>query len=223
MLDRYAVTNRDFRFFVRGGGYQQEVLWAPSIWHRVSEFVDSTGSTSPRSWRHASYPADADQLPVVGVSWFEADAYARWVGKRLPTNAEWVKAAVWPAVTETGRPVQRRFPWGNAPDLERANLWSSGLNQPVAVSDFPAGDSAGGVHQLFGNVWEWTASPLELWLDGDVVEFDEPCQSIRGGAFDTYFDLHLDGQAQSGENPIGRRHNIGFRCAVSACDIVVKG
>jgi iron(II)-dependent oxidoreductase len=90
------------------------------------------------------------------------------------------------------------------------------------VTEFASGASAGGVLQLIGNVWEWTASPFQLWIDDTPAEFDEAYQSVRGGAYDTYFELHADCQAQSGESPLGRKHNIGFRCAVSACDLVFE-
>jgi iron(II)-dependent oxidoreductase len=156
----------------------------------------------------------------VGVCWYEAAAYARWIGKRLPTDAEWVKAASWP-VAIAGHPLlQRRYPWGEAVDRTRANLWGSGPGRPVPVDEFPGGVSVGGVQQLIGNVWEWTADPLAVEEDGDG-ELASPAhemKSLRGGAYDTYLDCQATCHYQSGDDALTRKHNIGFRCAISLCD-----
>src|SRR5512146_2508549 len=105
-----------------------------------------------RYWTHGSYdPAKADH-PVVGVSWHEAAAYARWVGKRLPTDAEWVKAGSWPMSLSGLGITQRRFPWGNVMDPDRANLWGSGPGATVSVDRHADGASVGGHYQLIGNV-----------------------------------------------------------------------
>ena len=85
-LDRYPVTNAQYHQFVRHGGYEQMAIWDPEIWPAVLDFVDTTGHAGPRFWRDGRYPRGEDHHPVVGVSWYEAAAYARWVGKRLPTR-----------------------------------------------------------------------------------------------------------------------------------------
>jgi hypothetical protein len=91
---------------------------------------------------------------VVHVSWFEADAYARWAGKRLPTEAEWEKAASWDPSTGT----KRLYPWGDdPPDGARANLDQLAF-RPTEVGAYPAGASAYGSLGMIGDVWEWTAS-----------------------------------------------------------------
>ena len=221
-LDRYAVTNRQFYEFVAGGGYEQMPLWDESIWTAVLDLVDRSGQPGPYYWKNGCYLQGQENHPVVGVSWYEAAAYARWAGKRLPTDAEWVKSGSWPVPLSATSRVQRKFPWGDTMIEDRANLWSSGVGGIVSVDEFPKGVSVGGVYQLIGNVWEWTAGAYrrEDHPDEDIV-LPIPMKNIRGGAFDTYFDNQATCQFQSGENPLGRRHNIGFRCVVGVCDLTL--
>lgn len=250
-LDRYNVTNRQYQVFVNAGGYDQMALWDPMIWPAVVDFVDATGHPGPRYWQHGRFPRGKADHPVVGVSWFEAAAYARWVGKRLPRDAEWLKAGVWPVQLSPASRVQRKFPWGNTIDRSRANLWGAGPGDTTPVDDFGSGASVGGISQLIGNVWEWTDADFELPLRpanrrdalarsgvrpaatvGNVSASAappsennadhtarQPLKTIRGGAFDTYFDHHAACQFASADSPLARKYNIGFRLALSACDI----
>lgn len=218
-LDRYPVTNAQYHAFVANGGYEQMAIWDPEIWPAVLDFGDETGHPGPRFWRKGCYPRGEHKHPVVGVSWYEAAAYARWVGKRLATDAEWIKAGSWP-VALAGHPLlQRRYPWGEAMDRGRANLWGSGPGRTVSVEDYPGGVSVGGVQQLIGNVWEWTAEAFTL--DDRRPEGDEntSMRSLRGGAFDTYLDAQASCHFQSGDSALARKHNIGFRTAISLCDL----
>jgi iron(II)-dependent oxidoreductase len=220
-LDRYAVSNAQYLEFVSGGGYEQMSLWDEALWPAVLTFVDRTGQPGPRFWENGSFPEGKEDHPVVGISWYEACAYARWAGKRLPTDAEWVKTASWPVFAEGNRPAQRRYPWGDAMDRRLANLWSSGLNTTVPVHALERGASANGVVQLVGNVWEWTSTSFGAWEPPNrKIETQTPLKSIRGGAFDSYFEMQVHSQFQSGENPLARKHNIGFRCALGFCDVV---
>jgi iron(II)-dependent oxidoreductase len=219
-LDRYTVTNRQYSDFVAAGGYRDATLWDLQVWPAVPDLVDRTGQAGPAFWQQGRYLPGEEDLPVVGVSWYEAQAAARWMGKRLPTDAEWVKAACWPVATDGAAMIQRRYPWGDCLDRSRANLWGSGPDRVVAVTEFPTGASAGGVYQMVGNVWEWSASDLRLSAN-QAYGVVAPLKSIRGGAFDTYFDNQAACQFESGEYPWSRRHNIGFRCAVGACDLVL--
>lgn len=220
-FDRYQVTNRQFQRFVSAGGYQEMAIWDQEIWPAVLDFVDSTGHPGPRFWKNGRFPPGEANLPVVGVSWYEAAAYARWAGKRLPTDAEWVKAGSWPVTLSHNTRLQRKYPWGDTMDRGKANVWGSGPGRVVAVDEFAEGVSVGGLYQLIGNAWEWTACNLDL--DPTVEETGRSertlLKSIRGGAFDTYFENQANCQFASGENPISRKHNIGFRCALSVCDI----
>jgi iron(II)-dependent oxidoreductase len=219
-LDRYAVTNREYFAFVESGGYEQMSLWDEAIWPAVLGFVDTTGQPGPRFWANGTFVAGEENHPVVGVSWYEASAFARWVGKRLPTDAEWVKAASWPVFAEGDQPVQRRFPWGDAMDRKRTNIWGSGFERTIPVRSLPASASASGIEQLVGNVWEWTSTAFGMWdIPGDRLESLQPLKSIRGGAFDTYFESQANCHFQSGASPLGRKHNVGFRCALGFCDV----
>ena len=222
-LDRCPVTNRQFRRFVAGGGYDLQPLWDAPVWPAVKGFTDLTGAVGPRFWHNGEYTSGEDDHPVVGVCWHEAVAYARWVGKRLPSEAEWLKAAAWPIALGDGRHRQRRFPWGDTMDHGRCNVWGSGPGRTTSVTQFASGVSAGGVHQLIGNIWEWTSGDFEaVDSQGNVLELPNPMKSIRGGAFDTYFDQQATCQFRSGDHLLARKHNIGFRCALSACDVAPR-
>ncbi len=219
-LDRYVVTNRDFYRFVINGGYEQMAIWDREIWPEVINFVDQTETPGPKYWQDGKYPPGEGQHPVIGVSWYEAAAYARWVGKRLSADAEWVKAGSWPVVLSNTARMQRKYPWGNSMEKDHANLWAAGQNGTVAADEYSDGVSVGGVHQLIGNVWEWTSDVLHIGDDPtSPLKLSVPMKSIRGGAFDTYFENQATCQFQSGENPVSRTHNIGFRCAVGICDL----
>ncbi len=221
-LDRYPVTNEQFQEFVSGGGYEQMAIWDAEIWPGVLDFVDRTDCPGPRDWKNGRYKPGEHNYPVVNVSWYEAVAYARWVGKRLPTSAEWVKASSWPIQLSPTVRVQRKYPWGDTMDRLRANLWGSGPGRVVPVDEFQSGVSSGGVYQLIGNVWEWTNSNFGCGGDPrtDLI-LHVPMKSIRGGAFNTYFDHQAACQFQSGEIPVSRKYNIGFRCALSLCDVAI--
>jgi iron(II)-dependent oxidoreductase len=227
-LDRNQVTNEQYYEFVAASGYQQMALWDKSVLPAVLDLLDCSGMPGPRYWKDGCYEPGEENLPVVGVCWHEAAAYARWVGKRLPSDAEWVKAGCWPVPLSATSCAQRKFPWGNTMDRSRANLWGSGPEKIVPVDQFPLGVSVGGVYQLIGNVWEWTCGEFQSGTFhcgehtvGELV-LPTPMKSIRGGAFDTYFDNQATCQFQSGENPLHRKHNIGFRCAVAVRDLALS-
>lgn len=219
-LDRFAVTNAQFKCFVDAGGYEQISFWEPEIMGGMLDFVDQTKCPGPRFWRNGSFAPGLENHPVVGVSWYEAQAYARWAGKRLPTDAEWVKAGCWPIASGSGRPVQRTYPWGESMDRKLANVWGSGHASTAEVDGFADGTSVNGIYQLIGNVWEWMSCNLGDWnAEARHWKLNEPMKGIRGAAFDTYFDNQATCHFQSGDSLLARKHNIGFRCAVGLCDV----
>ena len=160
-MDAHNVTNEDYRAFVEAGGYAASELWSPAGWARQR----ATGRDHPLFWERAGtdwhWRGFFETLPLppdwpVFVTHDEAAAYARWKGLRLPTEAEFHRAAY-------GAPdgSERPHPWGAAaPDETRGNFdfrhWD-----PVPVGSYPAGASAWGVHDLVGNGWEWTSTPFE--------------------------------------------------------------
>jgi iron(II)-dependent oxidoreductase len=219
-LDRYCVTNEQYQQFLDAGGYEELEYWQEEALPALLDFVDQTGAPGPRYWSDGQFAPGDQRLPVVGISWYEASAYARWVGKRLPTDAEWTKAGAWPVESAPGRIAQRRYPWGESFDVRRAHLYGSGNTGPVPVDEYPGGTSVGGIRQLIGNVWEWTATPL-VELGDPTLHISESVMSIRGGAFDTYFENQATCHFQSGEHPLSRRSNIGFRLALPMSDLEV--
>ncbi|MEM6331603.1 MAG: SUMF1/EgtB/PvdO family nonheme iron enzyme [Planctomycetota bacterium] len=221
-LARWAVTNEAFCRFVAAGGYDRLDLWPEAALPALFDFVDATGRPGPRYWRHGR-PADGDaRRPVVGVSWYEAAAFARWEGLRLPTDAEWTKACAWPIESAPGRIAQRRYPWGEAFDARRANLWCAGLGGPAAVDDFPEGATVGGHCQMVGNTWEWTADTLSDATPA-ALHFPAALRCVRGGAYNTYFENQATCHYQSGEHPLARRGNIGFRLAIDMAGLASPG
>jgi Sulfatase-modifying factor enzyme 1 len=102
-------------------------------------------------------------------------------------------------------------------------LWGSGPGDTIPVMKHAEGMSVGGVQQMVGNVWEWTSTSFGAWEPAAVrLETDIPLKSLRGGAFDTYFEAQAQCQFQSGDSPLARKHNIGFRCAIGFHEIAER-
>jgi len=165
--------------------------------------------------------AGPTKTAVTGVCWYEANAYAHWVGKRLPTPAEWQWAAIW-AGGRGQSGAQRKYPWGDSFDPSRCNTWNSHAGGPVAVDEYYSGCTPNGVYQMIGNVWEWTGQLFECddSAKGDRVLTEAPLAEIRGGAFDTYFASQTNAQFRTGQKLLYRGANQGFRCCVSGDQLV---
>ncbi len=213
LLDVHCVTNQRFQKFVDAGGYDELEFWPEEIWPHLIELKDRTGQAGPRYWRNGRHNAALAEHPVVGISWYEAQAYALWIGQRLPTEAEWQMAASWRIKSSTD--MMRRFPWGDAMDNARCNIWSSRLYGTVPVNEYPTGTAPNQVRQLVGNVWEWTDTEYIIADDENRPVLGEmPMHVVRGGAFDTYFEVQTTNYFRTGQIALSRTHNTGFRCAV---------
>lgn len=146
---------------------------------QYQEFIKQTGYKAPAQWSGGTFPPGTEQYPVTGVSFEEAEAYARWAGKRLPTEEEWEAAAHGDQI--------RRYPWGDQFQADRLNSAQSNLKQPVPVHSYPTGAGPFGNVDLAGNVWEWTASEARPY-PGNTEKISNPTQEklmvIRGGSFE---------------------------------------
>lgn len=215
LIARYAVTNAQYHKFVEAGGYEDLDLWPEPMWTQLIGFKDQTGRFGPRYWKNGVFERGLEAHPVVGISSYEAEACAAWAGFKLPSEAEWQMAASWRI--RTSAHVFRRYPWGDAFDERRCNVWSSAIGTTVPVQAYEEGAAPNGVHQLIGNVWEWTCSDFELRDEnqGQVLG-DTLMKSIRGGAFDTYFPSQATSDFRTGLGCLGRNRNVGFRLALDA-------
>jgi iron(II)-dependent oxidoreductase len=194
-IARAPVTQSEFAAFVEAGGYRRQELWSRAGW----DWRQTAGAEQPLYWqrqRHGWLRRDFDQWlplephrPVRHVSWFEAEAYCRWAGRRLPTEAEWEAAAA--GGPDLAGP-KRRYPWGKTPpDATRVQLDGNALGC-CDVSELPDGDSAWGCRQMIGNVWEWTADdfgPYPGFTPDPYRDYSQPWfgthKVLRGGAWTT--------------------------------------
>jgi gamma-glutamyl hercynylcysteine S-oxide synthase len=181
-LDKYPVTCIEYRALIEAGGYRRQELWSPAGWRWLQENpVDA-----PLYWLDRP---ERDYHPVCGVSWYEAEAYANFVGKRLPTEEEWEKAASGEALAG----VTRVYPWGNTlPDISCCNH-DLHLGDTTAVNAYEHELSPYGCADMLGNVWEWTASIFAPYPDFipypyrgySQVYFDQGHRVLRGGSWAT--------------------------------------
>ncbi|MGH7278557.1 MAG: selenoneine synthase SenA [Candidatus Rokuibacteriota bacterium] len=189
------VTNAEFQGFVDDGGYRRRELWSRRSW----DWRRRAGAEHPLFWLRGGdgrwYERRFDETapfaawhPVVHVSWYEAEAYCRWAGRRLPMEAEWEMAAT----VEPATGGKRRFPWGDdASTAERASL-DFEAGGTIDVRALPGGDSPVGCRQMIGNVWEWvedTFEPYPGFVCDPYKEYSQPYfgqkKVLRGGCWTT--------------------------------------
>lgn len=196
-IDRYEVTQEEYLAFIR-----------------------TTGHPAPPSWRDNRHEEGKGNHPVTEVDWYDANDFCRWAGKRLPTEEEWEKAA---------RGADgRRYPWGDDFDPKRANLspGSDVVRGTAPVGSHPDGRSPYGLHDLIGNVWEWTDS-WYLPYPGSGMRsknFGMKYRVVRGlsfsglghypeGAYERVLEVYSRASARSYDPPAERLDDLGFRCA----------
>jgi formylglycine-generating enzyme required for sulfatase activity len=210
-IDRTEVTNAQYRKFMDAGGYSKQQYWTEAGW----AWKGQNNATQPTCWGDGNLNQAAQ--PVVCVSWYEAYAYARWAGGRLPTEAEWEKAARGPS---TGSGDVRIYPWGNAaPDCNRLNYWGKDggcVGRPAPVGSYANGVSPYGALDLAGNVWEWVSSRYGSYPyrsdDGREDQSSTDVRVLRGGSW--LNEARSVRSALRGRNDPGtRNYNIGFRVA----------
>ncbi|HEY1623753.1 MAG TPA: ergothioneine biosynthesis protein EgtB [Streptosporangiaceae bacterium] len=224
-IDTTPVTCGEYAEFIAGGGYDDPRWWTPRGW----EHRQQAGLFAPLYWQYeggqwqrrvfgAMEPILANE-PVLHVSWYEADAYARWAGRRLPTEAEWEKAARFDPAS--GR--SRRYPWGDQdPEPELANLGQR-LLQPAPAGSYPGGAAPSGARQLIGDVWEWTSSDFlpypgfRAWPYREYSEvfFGPDYKVLRGASF-AVSPVASRATFRNWDYPIRRQIFSGFRTARSA-------
>ncbi len=178
-LDRLEVTNEDYL-----------------------QFVKATRHAPPQHWENGTFAQGEEKFPVVNVSWQDAQDYAAWAGKRLPTEAEWEYAA---RGTD-----QRLYPWGNQYNPQKLNARDGKLNRPVAVGSYPEGASPFGILDMAGNVAEWTASTYEPY-PGSTAKPRSGRKIIRGGHFGA--DSSFAKTTTRGSTNPNPDLAYGFRCA----------
>jgi iron(II)-dependent oxidoreductase len=200
LISRTAVTNVEFAAFVDDRGYEREEFWSDAGWR----WRQNEKARHPVYWQRDDgnwLRREFDQfvpleswLPVLHVSWYEAEAFCGWAKRRLPTEAEWEMAATTEANDEgnAGSNRKRTFPWGDdSPTATRANLdWRAG--GCIDVRALPDSDSTFGCRQMIGNVWEWTASDFNAYPGfkaGAYREYSAPWfgdhKVLRGGCWTT--------------------------------------
>jgi formylglycine-generating enzyme required for sulfatase activity len=186
-IDKFEVTNSDFKAFVDATGYKTD--------------AEKTGD---KPW--SAYAEGKDNNPVVKVSWNDASAFCKWAGERLPTEAEWEKAA---RGTDG-----RTYPWGNAWDPKKVNGKDSGIRGTTVVGSYPEGASPFGVEDMGGNVWEWTSSVADHYPGNTTASklYGSKLYIIRGGG---WFDVkdQIASYYRNSAVPGTANDDLGFRCA----------
>jgi gamma-glutamyl hercynylcysteine S-oxide synthase len=198
LIGRTAVTNASFLTFVERGGYERREWWSDEGWAWKERYdITRPGAWTAdldAEWRLGGLEPLHPDRPVVHVSWFEADAFARAHGARLPTEVEWEKAATWDEITDPAHPHARRYPWGNRRPVagQHANLDHRGCGTAPADA-YPNGGSPYGCLGMIGDVWEWTSTRFDgypgfvahPYKEYSEVFFGTDYRVLRGGSWAT--------------------------------------
>jgi iron(II)-dependent oxidoreductase len=226
-IARAPITQAEFAAFVADDGYRRVDLWSPAgwRWRQAGDIVHPMHWRSEgKGWLRRDFdrwlPLEPHR-PVIHVNWYEADAYCRWAGRRLPSEAEWEAAAA-ASGNDLSAP-KRRFPWGDQPPNETRAQLDGYLLGCCDVADHAAGESHFGCRQMIGNVWEWTASdflPYPGFVTDPYREYSQPWfgthKVLRGGAWMTRSRL-LRNTWRNFYQPDRRDVWAGFRtCAMTS-------
>ncbi len=205
-IDTTPVTNGLFGAFIDDGGYRKPSLWTPTGW----SFVAEHGLQAPNYWHDPIW--GVDDMPVTGVSWWEALAFARWIGKTLPTEAQWEYA--WRG------PAANTYPWGrDLPDLSLANYAPNAEpvdRRPTRPDAAPRNASACGCRDLAGNFADWCLDNYTTTYQvagKDPLYFtDERDDHVVRGGSGLHDEDYLRCSARDSYHPGLRDNLIGFRC-----------
>ncbi|HEX2217870.1 MAG TPA: ergothioneine biosynthesis protein EgtB [Gemmatimonadales bacterium] len=224
-IDVNPVSNGEYLAFMEAGGYRGAEHWSEA----GRRWLEESRAAAPKYWfeRDGRWmtrtmdrvgPVDPEH-PVCHVCWYEAEAYARWAGKRLPTELEWEAAASW----DPAAGLTRRFPWGDEPPArELANLDQLGFGT-APLGAYPRNVSPVGCYGMIGDVWEWTASDFRPWPGFEAfpyreyseVFFGHEYKVLRGGSWATRPGA-VRNTFRNWDYPIRRQIFSGFRCARDA-------
>jgi formylglycine-generating enzyme required for sulfatase activity len=187
-MDKFEVTNADFAAFVEAAGYQ----------------TDAEKRGASRMWRD-DYGVGEDNHPVVRVTWNDATAYCTWLGKRLPSEAEWEKAA--------RGPEGFVYPWGDEWDPTQANVKESGIRGTTAVGSYPP--NGYGLHDMAGNVWEWTGDWYQAYPGNTEPDpfYGEQFRAVRGGGWFEEGPQVVTYNRNAADPDATANDDLGFRCA----------
>jgi iron(II)-dependent oxidoreductase len=224
-IDAYPVTNADYLVFIGAGGYDTPEYWSEAGWRWRTE----ADAKAPKYWLYAGGAWSTRSMdrrgavepwhPVSHVCWHEAEAYARFAGKRLPTEVEWEAAASWDPATGT----KRAFPWGDAPaDRTLANVDQLAFGT-APIGSYSRNVSPIGCHGMIGDVWEWTSSDFGAWPGFEAFPYQEYSEVffgtdykvLRGGSWATRPGA-IRNTFRNWDYPIRRQIFSGFRCARDA-------